>query len=176
MGAQDYDAYQREVGNDNSSSFDLPFTIKEEELKGPELIATGKYPAEIIAATCNKTKSGGDSLLVKYRIVGDVERNRVVSHFINIKNASAEAQAIGERSLKELMKAVGVKEMSKTTALIDKKLSILVDKKLDNRNGGMMNYVKGTFAWLGDVVQANPNDMPFPVKVDKNKLDDDLPF
>jgi hypothetical protein len=164
----------------NESTLDLPFTVKESELKGIELIVAGKYPAEIIECTCNKAKSGGQYILVRYKIFGDYEKGRIVTQFINIVNENKDAEAIGHRALKELMQAANVAEMARTNALLTKLVMVVVGQKQDKRDGAMVNFVKSVSAYTGNSVasfaprsnaipMANPNSF-------KQPDDESLPF
>lgn len=72
-----------------------------------QMIEAGNYVAQIIETSLAQTKSGGTMLKLTWEIIDGKMAKRRVWENLNIVNASADAQAIAERSLKRICAAVG---------------------------------------------------------------------
>lgn len=79
----------------------------------------GWYQANITKTEIKKTKNGtGQYIAVRYDITGPSHQGRVVFANLNIRNASPEAERIGRQQLGELLRAIGLAELSDTDQLI----------------------------------------------------------
>lgn len=138
----------------------LEHTINLEDL--PESNNTGEFqplPAGWYSATINKaelksTKDGtGQYIAIRYDITGPTHQGRVVFGNVNIRNKSEKAEEIGRAQLGDIMRAIGLKQVSDTDQLIGGSLQIKLDIKTDEQYG-TRNEVKGYKA-AGDAMPAS---------------------
>lgn len=148
----------------------LEHAINLEDL--PESNNTGEYqplPAGWYSATINKaelkpTKDGtGQYIAMRYDITGPTHQGRVVFGNLNIKNKSAKAEEIGRAQLGDIMRALGLRQVSDTDQLVGGTLQIKLDVKTDEQYG-TRNEVKGykatgdAMVYFGKPVEVNPDD------------------
>lgn len=148
----------------------LEHTINLEDL--PESTGTGEFqplPAGWYSATINKaelkpTKDGtGQYIAIRYDITGPTHQGRVVFGNLNIRNKSEKAEEIGRAQLGDIMRAIGLKQVSDTDQLIGGSLQIKLDIKTDEQYG-TRNEVKGykasgdAMVYFGKPVEVNPDD------------------
>ena len=138
----------------------LEHAINLEDL--PESNNTGEFqplPAGWYSATINKaelkaTKDGtGQYIAIRYDITGPTHQGRVVFGNVNIRNKSEKAEEIGRAQLGDIMRAIGLKQVSDTDQLIGGALQIKLDVKTDEQYG-TRNEVKG-FKAAGDSMPAS---------------------
>jgi hypothetical protein len=127
----------------------LEHTINLDDL--PESTNTGDFqplPAGWYSSTINKaelkvTKDGtGQYIAIRYDITGPTHQGRVVFGNINIRNKSEKAEEIGRAQLGDIMRAIGLKQVSDTDQLVGGSLQIKLDIKTDEQYG-TRNEVKG---------------------------------
>lgn len=138
----------------------LEHAINLEDL--PESNNTGEYqplPAGWYSATINKaelkpTKDGtGQYIAIRYDITGPTHQGRVVFGNLNIKNKSAKAEEIGRAQLGDIMRALGLRQVSDTDQLVGGTLQIKLDVKTDEQYG-TRNEVKA-FKADNDAIPAS---------------------
>lgn len=138
----------------------LEHAINLEDL--PESTNTGEFqplPAGWYSATINKaelkpTKDGtGQYIAIRYDITGPTHQGRVVFGNVNIRNKSEKAEEIGRAQLGDIMRSVGLKQVSDTDQLVGGSLQIKLDVKTDEQYG-TRNEVKG-FKASGDSMPAS---------------------
>lgn len=138
----------------------LEHTINLEDL--PESTGDGEFkplPAGWYSATINKaelkpTKDGtGQYIAIRYDITGPTHQGRVVFGNVNIRNKSEKAEEIGRAQLGDIMRALGLKQVSDTDQLVGGSLQIKLDVKTDEQYG-TRNEVKG-FKASGDSMPAS---------------------
>lgn len=138
----------------------LEHAINLEDL--PESNNTGEFqplPAGWYSATINKaelkpTKDGtGQYIAIRYDITGPTHQGRVVFGNLNIRNKSEKAEEIGRAQLGDIMRAIGLKQVSDTDQLIGGSLQIKLDVKTDEQYG-TRNEVKAYKA-AGDAMPAS---------------------
>lgn len=79
----------------------------------------GWYQANITKTEVRQTKNGtGQYIAIRYDIIGPTHQGRVVFGNLNIRNASPEAERIGRQQLGELLRAIGIAELSDTDQLV----------------------------------------------------------
>lgn len=84
-----------------------------------EPIPAGWYTASITEASIQDTKAGtGQYIKVRYDITGPAYEGRVVFGNLNISNPNPKAEEIGRQQLGQLMRAIGLTEVSDTDQLI----------------------------------------------------------
>lgn len=106
-------------------------------------LPAGWYSATISKASLEPTKDGtGQKIAMRYDITGPTHQGRVVFGNLNIKNKSAKAEGIGRAQLGDIMRALGLSQLSDTDQLIGGSLQIKLDVKTDEQYG-TRNEVKG---------------------------------
>ena len=117
-------------------------------------LPAGWYSATINKASLEPTKDGtGQKIAMRYDITGPTHQGRVVFGNLNIKNKSAKAEEIGRAQLGDIMRALGLRQVSDTDQLIGGSLQIKLDVKTDEQYG-TRNEVKG-FKAAGDAMPAS---------------------
>jgi hypothetical protein len=92
-----------------------------------ELIPEGWYTANITKAELNNTKAGtGQKIDVRYDITGPTQQGRVIFASVNIRNPSQKAEEIGRQQLGEIMRAIGLAQVTDTDQLIGATLQIKI--------------------------------------------------
>jgi hypothetical protein len=82
-------------------------------------IPAGWYSATITEAGVNSTKAGtGEYIKIRYDVTGPSYEGRVVFGNLNIRNPNPKAEEIGRQQLGELMRAIGLTEVSDSDQLI----------------------------------------------------------
>lgn len=99
-------------------------------------IPAGVYLASISASEVNATKNGsGQMLNLTFNVLDGQYAGRLVFGRINIQNASAEAQKIGQSQLSQLCHAAGVIRLQDTQQLHGRPIKIKVKVRLDSQYG-----------------------------------------
>lgn len=117
-------------------------------------LPAGWYSATINKASLEPTKDGtGQKIAIRYDITGPTHQGRVVFGNLNIKNKSAKAEEIGRAQLGDIMRALGLRQVSDTDQLVGGSLQIKLDIKTDEQYG-TRNEVKA-FKADGDAMPAS---------------------
>lgn len=112
----------------------------------------GWYTATIADAEVKPTKDGsGQYIKVRYDVTGPTHQGRVVFGNINIRNASAKAEEIGRQQLGEVMRAIGLHQVTDTDQLIGSDISIKLDVRPASDQYAAQNEVRGFKAASGSV-------------------------
>lgn len=126
-------------------------------------LAAGVYTAQIIEAEVKPTKAGtGTILKLTWQVADGPSERRRFWQSINIQNASAEAQRIGQSELKEITSALGLGPISTTDPLLFKPLIVSLGVKPD-QNGVDQNVVKKVSAF-GATAATRPATAPPPAE------------
>jgi hypothetical protein len=119
---------------------DLPESTGDGEFKP---LPAGWYNSTINKAELKATKDGtGQYIAIRYDITGPTHQGRVVFGNVNIRNKSEKAEEIGRAQLGDIMRALGLKQVTDTDQLIGGALQIKLDIKTDEQYG-TRNEVKG---------------------------------
>lgn len=130
---------------------DLPESTGDGDFKP---LPAGWYSATINKAELKATKDGtGQYIAIRYDITSPSHQGRVVFGNVNIRNKSEKAEEIGRAQLGDIMRAIGLKQVSDTDQLIGGSLQIKLDIKTDEQYG-TRNEVKGYKA-AGDAMPAS---------------------
>lgn len=130
---------------------DLPESTGDGEFKP---LPAGWYSATINTAKLEPTKDGtGQKIALRFDITGPTHQGRVVFGNLNIRNKSEKAEEIGRAQLGDIMRAIGLKQVSDTDQLIGGSLQIKLDVKTDEQYG-TRNEVKAYKA-AGDAMPAS---------------------
>jgi hypothetical protein len=125
-----------------------------------EPLPAGWYSVSITAAEIKPTKSGtGEYIAPRFDVIGPTHQGRVVFGTINIRNASPKAEEIGQQQLGELMRAVGLAQLSDTDQLIGSRLKIKLAVEKSEQYGDR-NSVKAFAADGGAVPSSSPTAAP----------------
>jgi len=90
-------------------------------------IPAGWYTASITEASVQSTKAGtGEYIKLRYDITGPSYQGRVVFGNLNIRNPNPKAEEIGRQQLGELMRSIGLSQVSDSDQLIGGQCSIKV--------------------------------------------------
>lgn len=139
----------------------LEHAINLEDL--PESNNTGEFqplPAGWYSATINKaelkaTKDGtGQYIAIRYDITGPTHQGRVVFGNVNIRNKSEKAEEIGRAQLGDIMRALGLKQVSDTDQLVGGSLQIKLEIKEASEQYAARNEVKAYKA-AGDAMPVS---------------------
>lgn len=99
-------------------------------------LPAGWYSATINKASLEPTKDGtGQKIAMRYDVTGPTHQGRVVFGNLNIKNKSAKAEEIGRAQLGDIMRALGLNQVTDTDQLIGGNLQIKLDIKTDDQYG-----------------------------------------
>lgn len=102
------------------------------ERGGFEPLPAGWYTARISSTEVRPTKSGsGKYIAIRYDITGPTHQGRVVFGNLNIRNPNPVAERIGKEQLGELMRAIGLAQMTDTDQLVGADLSIKLKVRAD---------------------------------------------
>lgn len=131
--------------NETFSTNDLP------EGGGFEPVPAGNYTVSITEANLQDTKAGnGQMIKLRLDIEGPSYQGRVLFTNINIRNPNPKAEEIGRQQLGEIMRAIGLGQVSDTDQLIGGRMEVKVTVKQDETYGPG-NEVKGFKAIEGSV-------------------------
>jgi hypothetical protein len=134
------------------SFFNTGFDAAKVEPQSFEPLPEGEYIAIVEKAEEKLTKDkNGAFLNLRIKVVDGKFKNRTVFKNINLKNASATAQAIGLGELSALCRAVGVLQPRNAFELCNRPLKIKVRHKPDRDGRGLVNDV---FAFAASATQA----------------------
>lgn len=133
-------------------------TVAPEASRDP--IPAGVYLAHITESDVVATKAGGQMLKLTHEILDGQCKGRKVWGNINVKNASAEAERIGQAQLSGLCHAVGVLDLRDTSMLhmLPVRVRVSIRPAGPDRNGvqrDAQNEVKGYEAAGGAPAQPS---------------------
>lgn len=133
--------------------------LPQSEMGGFDPLPPGWYQVMINGAELKTTKNGtGQYIAVRYDVLGPTHQGRVVFGNLNIRNANPKAEEIGRQQLGELMRAIGLSQVTDTDQLIGGQLSIKL--AIRTQEGyEPTNDVKG-FKAAGGAAPAIPAKMP----------------
>lgn len=107
-------------------------------------IPAGIYTTAIIDSDVKPTKSGGTQAVFTLQVVDGPFAGRKVFARINVRNASAEAERIGQAQLSALCHAAGVLQLQDTSQLHGKVVRARITVRKDETGQyGDSNEVKG---------------------------------
>ena len=117
-----------------------------------EPLHAGWYQVTIAGAELKTTKAGtGEYISVRYDVVAPTHQGRVVFGNLNIKNPNPKAEEIGRQQLGNLMRAIGLANVSDTDQLIGGNCSIKLSIRKSEQYGDN-NDVKAWKAIEGGAV------------------------
>ena len=120
-----------------------------------DAIPAGWYVATIAKAEVKPTNAGtGNYIAVRYDITGPTHQGRVVFGNLNIKNPNPKAEEIGRQQLGEIMRAIGLTQVTDTDQLIGGRLEIKLTIKKDEQYGDG-NDIKGFKSINGSTASMN---------------------
>jgi hypothetical protein len=106
-------------------------------------LPAGWYSATINKASLEPTKDGtGQKIAMRYDITGPTHQGRVVFGNLNIKNKSAKAEEIGRAQLGDIMRALGLRQVSDTDQLVGGSLQIKLEIKEASEQYASRNEIK----------------------------------
>jgi hypothetical protein len=92
-----------------------PNTVPDDEF---DPVPNGTYLAQIVESDLKATKNGnGQIIKLKWAIMDGPQKGRFVFDNINYRNTNAQAEEIGAKQFKKIIKAVGLAVVSDTTQL-----------------------------------------------------------
>lgn len=112
------------MSQEQAFGFDFDNIKEEENTYGP--VKPGKYIVKIREASIKPTKTGGFYVSLQLMIEGPTSAGRIVYDNLNIKNASKEAEDIGQGRLKAIMLCLGFE----SSAMKDKTPKDLVNNRV----------------------------------------------
>lgn len=108
-----------------------------------EPIPAGWYSVTVTGAEVKETKAGtGQYIAVRYDVTGPTHEGRVIFGNLNIRNPNPKAEEIGRQQLGDLMRAIGLAQVTDTDQLIGGRLQIKVTIQKSEEYGDR-NDVKG---------------------------------
>jgi len=117
-----------------------------------EPLPAGWYQVTVAGAELKTTKAGtGEYISVRYDVVAPTHQGRVVFGNLNIKNPNPKAEEIGRQQLGNLMRAIGLANVSDTDQLIGGNCSIKLSIRKSEQYGDN-NDVKAWKAIEGGAV------------------------
>jgi len=121
-------------------------------------IPPGWYTATIKEAESKETKSGnnGRYLSIRFDVVGPTHAGRVVYTNINYRNPNPKAEQIGLQQLGDIMRAIGLPNLTDSDQLIGNTLQIKAAIDKDDAYGAR-NIVKGFKAVDGSAAPKLPS-------------------
>jgi hypothetical protein len=129
-----------------------------------EPLPAGWYQVKVSGAELKNTKAGnGQYIAVRYDVLGPTHQGRVVFGNINVHNPNPEAERIGREQLGNLMRAIGLTEVSDTDQLIGGQCEV----KLSVRKSEEYGDSNDTKAWKsskGSVAPAATQSAPAAAK------------
>lgn len=109
------------------------------------VLPAGTYNAFIDEAEVKQTKSGtGSYIKVKYKVVDEQYKNRVVFNMYNIKNDNPKAVEIGKQQLRGLIDAIGDESLltlKDASQLVNKNVAITVKIDTNDKYGDQNRVV-----------------------------------
>jgi hypothetical protein len=128
-----------------------------------DLIPEGWYNATITKAELNNTKAGtGQKIDMRYDITGPTQQGRVVFGTVNVRNQSQKAEEIGRQQLGEIMRAIGVANITDSDELIGGSICIRVKIKPAENGYDARNEVSGFKSGSGVLPQVAATSAPEP--------------
>lgn len=119
-------------------------------------LPAGWYSATINKASLEPTKDGtGQKISMRYDITGPTHQGRVVFGNLNIRNKSEKAEEIGRAQLGDIMRAIGLKQVTDTDQLIGGSLQIKLEIKEASEQYAARNEVKAVKAAGDDAMRAS---------------------
>ena len=127
---------------------------------GFDPVPAGNYTAAVTEASLETTKAGnGQYIKLRMDIEGPTHQGRVLFTNINIRNPNPKAEEIGRQQLGDIMRAIGLSQVSDTDQLIGGRLQVKVTVKQDETYGPS-NECKGFKAVEGSVPPAPAQSAP----------------
>lgn len=124
---------------DLGGTFD-PGAVKDDR----EILPTGDYLAQVFESDLKDTKNGtGKYLVLGWEIVSGALSGRKLWVNVNVQNANAQAQDIGQRELKRICEAVGVGPIRNSEDLHFKPCMITVGIEKGEGQYADKNNIKG---------------------------------
>lgn len=153
--------------NETINVSDLPQSV------GYDLLPDGWYTATINKAELTPTKDGsGQYIKMRYDITGPTHQGRVVFGNVNIRNQSVKAEEIGRQQLGDIMRAIGLAQVTDTDQLIGGVLQIKVATKPADGKYEASNEIKGYKSASG----GSPAPVTAPVINNKPKSAGSAPW
>jgi len=119
-----------------------------------EVVPAGWYVAQITDAEIKDTKRGdGKYIKIRYDIQGPNHQGRVVFGNLNVNNPNPAAEKIGRQQLGDIMRSVGMSNVTDTDELLGKTMQIKIDIR-DSEQYGPSNEVKAWKALSAGMVPA----------------------
>lgn len=132
------------LGEEYDVATDLP-----ESDRNYKSIPAAWYPAAIKVAELKDSKKGGKGINLQWVVEGDNYAERVIFQWLNIKNASLDAERIGRQQLGDVARAGGLAKVRDTDQLVGIHALIKVARTKDEEYGdedGFKNEVKAVKA------------------------------
>ncbi len=128
-------------------------------------LPAGWYQSKVTDAELKTTKAGtGQYISVRHDILGPTHQGRVVYGNLNISNPNPKAEAIGHQQLGDLMRAIGVAQVTDTDQLIGGNCEIKLSISKSDQYGDS-NDVKAWKAMAGgQMPQAQPMQAQQPMQ------------
>lgn len=127
------------------------------ESTGFEPLPIGEYQVTIRTAEICATKAGtGQYIKLQLAVTGPSHAGRVIFTNVNIRNPNPKAEEIGRRQLGDIMRAIGLPQLTDTDQLIGGDVTVKVDVR-DDDTYGKSNEVKAFKAVNGS---AAPSPKP----------------
>lgn len=145
--------------------FDFNLDMTNVKAAGPMLIDPGTYEVISDEAEIKDSKSGGQYINVKYKVVSGKFEGSYLFNMFNIKNSNQKAVEIGLGQLKAFMVAANIKneKLSSPTELVGyKALAVVKHRQDDYGTKAVISYFKP----IGSELPKN----------DSTKAEKDVPF
>lgn len=116
-------------GNPNDTSMGFP------------ILAAGQYLAAVTNSDVRPTKSGtGKYVSLEWTVLDGQNRNQKIFEIINFQNQNQQCQAIGRKTLNNVLAAFGITDLSDTSQLHNTPILLTIGVKREN--GEDKNVVK----------------------------------
>lgn len=130
-----------------------------------EPLPAGWYQAAINGAELKTTKAGtGQYIAVRYDVLGPTHQGRVVFGNLNISNPNPKAEAIGHQQLGDLMRAIGVAQVTDTDQLIGGNCEIKLKVRKSEEYGDSNDVQAWKAIAGGHMPQAQPMQAQQPMQ------------
>lgn len=143
-------------------------------------IPAGMYRVLIMDSTWQKTKTGGQMLVLKFEVIDGEHLGRHLWARLNLVNSSEKAVEIAKGELSAICRAIGVLQPRDTSELHNRPLLVKVVIESRNDNGEPTNRIKsyeGLLSHQKPKPKTDTNNVAAPRPVySPAQADDDLPF
>jgi len=134
------------------------------EEKKPNLgVPAGKYNVSAFEAEVKETRSGGEMIKIRFKVLDGEHAGKFIFHSFNIKNDNPKAVEIGMGQLKSFMSCAGFTNfaLKSVTDLCGKKATAVVKIKNDPNYGeqSVISYFKAMTEEMKET--ANEENVPF---------------